>query len=265
MARFVLSILALALLVGVAHAVPECSDPAAAAGLRRQIEIDCACSATPSHGTFIRCARDQLGSLVMAGLLPADCVKDAKRCLSRSTCGKPVGTVTCCQTSASGTSRCSVKRNAQACRAPSGGSACAGVFASCCDSCAGGACAVPSTTTSTTTSTSLPPTATEGCCVGDFTDQPVAVPPGTCAFEVAGPPNGVAIFARTCTDLGAAAIWSETRCPDPVCGPPAGCCANVSSFAGSSVGFFGDIAPDGGAGATACLMIGGTPLAGRCP
>ena len=265
MVRSVLSIFVLALWVGAGHAAAECSDPVAAGNAHRQIEVDCSCSLSPSHGAFMRCARDEIRSLVIAGLLPADCVNDAKRCLSRSTCGKPPGTVTCCQTSASGASRCSVKRNAGACRAPGGGSACAGVFASCCDSCAGGGCAAPTTTTSSSTTTTLPPTATEGCCVGDFAGQPIGVPEGTCAVEAAGPPNGVQIFASTCLGLGSAATWSETRCPDPLCGPPAGCCANVSSFAGTSVGFFGDIAPDGGAGATACVMIGGTPLPGRCP
>ena len=263
MTRALWLLLAVAFTPGLVHAA-TCSDPAAADAVRRQVQVDCACALSPTRGTFLRCATQQLSAAVDAGTLPADCFGAAKRCVARSTCGKP-GAVTCCRTSASGVTKCSPKRDAATCRPPRGGSACVGIFASCCDACDAGGCTETTSTTSTSTTSTTIPTATEGCCVGDFSSQPNGIPPGTCAFEAFGPPVGVAIFARTCADVGAAATWTEARCAEPLCGPAAGCCANVSSFAGTSIGFFGNIPDDGGAGAAACTQIGGTPLVGPCP
>src|SRR5206468_3055366 len=101
---------------------------------------------------------------------PEDCASTVMNCASNSTCGKP-GFVTCCETDASGTTKCNVVNGPDACTAPKGGSACVGTQPSCCAACAGGECGggggtTPSTvasttsTVATTTTTVATPTST---------------------------------------------------------------------------------------------------------
>src|SRR5262249_21348081 len=69
------------------------------------------------------------------------------------------------------TTSCSVKRSADRCVAPNGGSTCSAPVPSCCDACVSGGCLTTTTTTSstsTTTITSLPPCGLDagGTCSG---------------------------------------------------------------------------------------------------
>jgi hypothetical protein len=106
-------------------------------------------------GNYLRCAKGVIKASVAGGALSPSCGASVTKCASKSTCGR-VGAVTCCRTSARGTTKCAVKSAPSKCRAPSGGSACSGVFSSCCDACGSGGCAPPYTPTATAT----PPAAT---------------------------------------------------------------------------------------------------------
>lgn len=62
------------------------------------------------------------------------CQKDVVKCARRSTVGRSSDAVICSRTFASGRRTCSVKRNADRCKAPRGGSACILADATnCCD------------------------------------------------------------------------------------------------------------------------------------
>jgi hypothetical protein len=120
-----------------------CADPAALAALRGLVQQQCDCANAASPRSYKACATAVAAAAVADGRLPSSCRGDAARCAAKSTCGRP-GAVTCCRRTASGAKSCSVKPSAGQCVAPPGGSACAGVFASCCDACdAAGACNVP--------------------------------------------------------------------------------------------------------------------------
>src|SRR5437667_3877487 len=142
----------------------ECSDPAAAAAVR----AECDCASANNHGAYVSCVAHATNAAVKDGTLPEDCASTVMNCASNSTCGKP-GFVTCCETDASGTTKCNVVNGPDACTAPKGGSACVGTQPSCCDACASGECGggggtttstVASTTSTVATTTSTEPTAT---------------------------------------------------------------------------------------------------------
>lgn len=121
---------------------------------RAAAESICDCAGATSRTAYTSCALDVIASRVADGQLRADCERAVRRCVRKSTCGRP-GAVTCCRTTARGDVRCGIKRDASRCRARRGGSACAGPGTSCCDGCAGAPCipTTTSTTSSTTTST----------------------------------------------------------------------------------------------------------------
>src|SRR5437667_103579 len=142
----------------------ECSDPAAAAAVR----AECDCASANNHGAYVSCVAHATNAAVKDGTLPEDCASTVMNCASNSTCGKP-GFVTCCETDASGTTKCNVVNGPDACTAPKGGSACVGTQPSCCDACSSGECGggggtttstVASTTSTVATTTSTEPTAT---------------------------------------------------------------------------------------------------------
>src|SRR5205823_1142434 len=118
---------------------------------------------------------------------PEDCASTVMNCASNSTCGKP-GFVTCCETDASGTTKCNVVNGPDACTAPKGGSACVGTQPSCCDACASGECGggggTTTGTTATTTTTSTTTTTVSSCsCAGGAPSQvsfTTGVGSGTC-------------------------------------------------------------------------------------
>ena len=128
-------------------------DAAAVAQTRADIESACPCADASRHGAYVHCVVTNAEAAILAGRLPRQCKGAVIRCAARSTCGKH-GFVTCCRTSAAGTTRCKVKRDATLCVAPAGGEACVGAFTSCCDACGPSGCATTSTTSSSTTTTS---------------------------------------------------------------------------------------------------------------
>jgi len=96
------------------------------------------CDNAPSHGAYVSCVAHAVNALSSgpSPSLPRSCKGAVKRCAARSTCGKQDrGFVTCYRTDSSGTTKCSIKAESSLCTAPSGGSACVGSNASCCDSC----------------------------------------------------------------------------------------------------------------------------------
>ena len=122
-----------------------CSDAAAVATARASAEAACeaegrGCTSAPNHGQYVSCISQQLNQ---NATLPKECRGAAKKCAAKSTCGKP-GFVTCCRTKprSDGTTatKCSIKRDADHCTAPKGGTACAGAQSSCCDACLTGDC-----------------------------------------------------------------------------------------------------------------------------
>ena len=168
--RLIRSGLLVALVLAFAHpAFPACgSDPgdaAAVAAARVEVESACPCALASSHRDYVRCAAGVVDAQVGLGNLPPRCRFDVRRCAGRSTCGRP-GAVTCCRTVPAGGTRCRVTRTAARCTPPSGGSACVGSFASCCDACGAGGCVT------TTTTTTLPPPC------GNFPSCNGTCPPG---------------------------------------------------------------------------------------
>src|SRR5262245_11479057 len=169
------------------------ADAQAVADARTQVEGTCHCTAATSHRDYVRCAHDVADAATATGVRP-ECVRTVIRCASRSTCGRS-GYVTCCRTN-QGRTRCVVKPDAAHCRAPAGGTACVGAFASCCDACATGGCVTTSTTTTTTTTTTLPPGACEGGCGG-------TCPPGDfCTSTNVGNQSFCGCFPTGATECG---------------------------------------------------------------
>lgn len=132
-----------------------CADPAAVAATRAQAELVCPCATATTHGAYVRCVADVARVAADHGDLPNGCRGAVVRCAAKSTCGRP-GFFTCCRTKASGQTSCSRKSDASRCRAPSGGHACVGSAASCCDACTAGGCTNPTTSTTTTTTVPAP-------------------------------------------------------------------------------------------------------------
>ncbi|HLK11364.1 MAG TPA: hypothetical protein VKW76_08280 [Candidatus Binatia bacterium] len=148
-----------------------CGDAAALAAVRGRVAAQCDCADAVSPQVYKRCVSAVVQAAVAGGTLSASCASGVLRCAAKSTCGRP-GAVTCCRTTASGKTKCSIKPSAAKCRAPGGGTACVGMVSSCCDACdASGGCAPPpptttTSTTSTTTTTSAPPVCGDGVCDG---------------------------------------------------------------------------------------------------
>jgi hypothetical protein len=117
-----------------------CPDAQAAAAIEAAVEAHCNCFGATNHGAFVRCATRVAKDAVKAGTLPKQCKGAVKHCAARSTCGKP-GFVTCCRTTAKGTTTCSTKSSAAVCKPSRKGTACVGQRPSCCDACASGGCA----------------------------------------------------------------------------------------------------------------------------
>lgn len=163
------------LLLGGAEAQARCGDlpgdGAAVAATRAEIAAVCGCpDARGSRSGYLACARGIVKNNVTLGSLPRACRTDVLRCVSKSTCGRP-GAVTCCRTNARGRTTCSIAGDASRCRAPSGGSACVGAFASCCDACTASGCA-PTPTPLPTPSPSPRPTATPSPTAGQLPTLP---------------------------------------------------------------------------------------------
>jgi len=137
--------IALAIVVGGARAAEAAcgddpGDPAAVAAARAQADVDCPCGTASNHGQYVKCVGQVAKTRAEAGLLPKSCKGAVKKCAAKSTCGK-AGFVTCCRTSASGVTKCKTKPGAAKCTPPVGGSACVGIFSSCCDACTTSGCA----------------------------------------------------------------------------------------------------------------------------
>jgi hypothetical protein len=132
---------------GAAASCDPSTDPDRAdiANARTAVAAGCNCATAPSHRDYVRCA----AIIVQGTLVNSDCRQAVQACATRSTCWRE-GAVTCCRTTVKGVTKCSIKRDAGRCRAPSGGTACLGSDASCCDACPTG-CPISTTTTTTTT------------------------------------------------------------------------------------------------------------------
>ena len=131
-----LSLIVLGVRQAAARCDPAGADAADVAAARAAVEANCDCEGSSTHGAFVSCAADQ----ARATLNNRSCQGAVVECAANSTCGKP-GFVTCCRTTATGRTKCSIKASASECVAPKGGSACVGSFASCCDACTAGGCA----------------------------------------------------------------------------------------------------------------------------
>src|SRR5437870_10866526 len=137
MRYLVRGVLALAVLFGtVRFAAAGCdlSDPATKAQVdaaRAAADQACdaagtGCTTATSHGQYVSCVAHQVNDNTS---VPPECRGAVKRCAAKSICGKQArGFVTCCRTSSSGTTKCSIKSSAPGCtdHAPPGGSACVG-------------------------------------------------------------------------------------------------------------------------------------------
>ncbi len=122
-------------------------DPTTLATARQAAEAACerdgqGCSSSSNHGKYVSC----IAGKVKENPAAKECRGAVVKCAAKSTCGKP-GFVTCCRTKTkNGTpvTKCSIKNGADHCKAPKGGTACAGTQSSCCDACPNGTCSSPS-------------------------------------------------------------------------------------------------------------------------
>ena len=148
-----------ALLALVMNAVPgraACNpttdpDKTDIAHARAAVAANCDCTGASTRSAYVRCAVQQANAV----LANKRCAASVKRCASRSVCGKP-NAVTCCLTTAVGTT-CKIEKDAARCAAKHGS---AGSCTSCCDACpapgGGPSCPAPTTTTSSVTTTTVP-------------------------------------------------------------------------------------------------------------
>ena len=155
--RLVVTAVLFAAICGPQAAAASCFDLAGSSesvsATRAQVANQCPCSSAVRRSDYMRCVRGVVNTAVDNGDLPRSCRGQVLKCARKSTCGYPAGYVPCCKTSASGTTRCSIKRSAADCTASSG--TCTGYFSSCCESCTSGGCVIP-TPTLTPTITSTP-------------------------------------------------------------------------------------------------------------
>ena len=199
-------------------------DDLAVTDARAAIETACSCAAATPHGEYVECATAVIRLRTAGGMLRDECARSVRRCVRRSTCGRP-GAVACCRTNATGRTKCNVRRSPSACTAPAGGQACAGAFPSCCDACGASGC-IPATTTTTTIPAPCGggPFACSGDCaagltcapIGDFPPYCGCVPDGSQACESVTVPfcNGTCGGGGTC---GPSAIVPGSAC---ICVPP---------------------------------------------
>ena len=131
-----LSLIALGVRRSDAKCDPSGADAADVAAARAAVALNCDCAGAANHGAYVSCAAGQ----AKLTLVNPSCKGAVVKCAAKSTCGKP-NFVTCCRTKASGATKCSTKSSASKCVPPSGGSACVGNFASCCDACTSTGCA----------------------------------------------------------------------------------------------------------------------------
>jgi len=167
MRRLTIVVVLLLLSLGTAHAA--CTDAAALAATRAAADAQCPCGTFSSHKAYLHCVAQVAKTAAQSGSLPKACRAAVLGCAKKSTCGK-AGFVTCCRTTANGSTKCVVKPSAAKCTAPKGGSACVGTMPSCCDSCAAGSCAEATTTTTApgpTTTTTLARPQTHTVMVGE--------------------------------------------------------------------------------------------------
>lgn len=124
MKRFVVSFLAVALLLGVARAghAAKCGDnpgdEQAVKDARTDAASTCNCATATNHGTYVSCVAGVAKARVTALQLPKNCAGAVKKCAAHSTCGKP-GFVTCCVSSSKGP-KCKTKKDAATCTAKGG-------------------------------------------------------------------------------------------------------------------------------------------------
>ena len=195
-----IAVLCIALTCFAAEAAARCGDdPGDAAGIvatRARIDEQCNCETAPRHGVYVRCASDVVRAAVDDGTLAKACRSSVLGCARKSICGRP-GKVTCCRTTRTGKQRCSI-RSADRCIAPSGGSACTGSVASCCDACAlTGGCTAPT------------PELTPTAAVSPFTPTSSAVSPtpaAATATPVPAAPTDTAVPSPTPTATPTATI-----------------------------------------------------------
>jgi len=109
-----------------------CYDDLALSRARAAAAARCDCAGARFHQDHVRCVAAVAGEEVAAGRLPAACRGLVVDCAKRSVCGR-AGAVVCFRTSAGGRTRCAIRRDAGACRAPAGGAASVGGGWSCCD------------------------------------------------------------------------------------------------------------------------------------
>jgi len=162
MKRFIGIVVPLLLSIGTARAA--CTDSAAVASARAAAELQCPCDKVRSHKSYVHCVAQAAKA---SGSLPKQCRAAVVKCARKSTCGE-TGFVTCCRTTATGSTKCSVKSSDAKCTAPKGGSACMGTVPSCCDSCSAGGCVGATTTTAApgATTTTMPHDRTHTVMVG---------------------------------------------------------------------------------------------------
>ena len=166
MNRFAMTVVLLLLSMGTARAA--CNDPAAVASTRAAADLQCPCATAANHKLYVHCVAQAAKAAARSGSLPRQCRAAVVGCARKSTCGAP-GFVTCCRTTATGATKCSLKPSAARCKAPKGGSACVGTVPSCCDSCTAGGCAGVTTTStpSATTTTTMAGPQTHTVMVGE--------------------------------------------------------------------------------------------------
>src|SRR4029453_10168943 len=113
---------------------------------------------------------------------------------------------TCCRTDKKGKTKCSIKHDANDCKAPKGGSACVGQVSSCCDACGdSGQCSATTTTipaSTTTTSTSVTTTS-----VPASTTSTVSTTSTTIANQCG---NGTVDAGETCDPPGSSCTGAFT-------------------------------------------------------
>ena len=140
----------LALLCVLSASVAFAAGPAAAASstcdattlsdARAAAARTCDCGTATSHKDYVKCVVGTVRTAMKAKTLTRECAAAVRKCAVKSTCGA-TGAVSCCETTAKGTTKCSVKRDATACKAPHGGTARVGTRPSCCDACSASGCA----------------------------------------------------------------------------------------------------------------------------
>lgn len=242
-----------------------CNDPAAVATARTAALSQCNCATAFTHGAFVKCVDGVATQRVHDNLLPPECRRSVVQCASRSTCGRP-GFVACCRTR-NGVTKCSLKRTAAKCVAPTGGAACAGPFASCCDACGASGCATTTSTTVTTTTSSTSTTIADidcaagsayptcdGTCDPGLACMPVATQSASCkCLPVGSVPCGASLFP----------MCAQGVCPGALaCGgfeiydPPNSIFVTGCGCLDPTVGCYGDLTSQ-------CVSFGYCPVAGQ--